>query len=440
MISLVREESRRGFFKTAGKGLAAALWGAAIPGALAWTRRAGGTDLPFPRPESDSGAVAADEGFWRMVRAQFPLTRDRVYFNNGGLGPSPYPVIQAVEEATRRLEVLSETGHEELEAVRQRAAAFLGCLPEEIGFTRNTTEGMNLIARGLPLRAGDEVLMSTHEHVGGAMPWLALMNEKGIRIRLFEPALRAEENLETIERHLTARTRVVSICHMTCTVGTVFPVKEVARLCRERGIWCVIDGAHPPGQMPVDLHDLECDFYATSGHKWLLGPKGTGILYIRRAMHDIWKPPFVGAHSDAAYDLDGLHLEYLREARCVEYGTRNVALVLGLGAAIDFLSMIGMERVEARDRFLAGRLLELLEEVPEVEILTPREERSRCGIVAFRPLRKPTREVLEQLARLGFRVRPVGEHRLDAIRVSCHIYTQRDEVERFAYELRKVVG
>jgi len=437
MFTLIGDEvpARRDFLRWLGRGVV----GGGLSSLFLGGRSVRAADRTLPSVDRTKD-VTIDEGFWRTVRAQFPLTRERVYFNNGGLGPSPFQVIDAVQAATRRLEEISETGHEELEAIRRRVATFLAASPQEIAFTRNTTEGMNLIARGLPLRRGDEVLMSTHEHVGGAMPWLALMKERGIRIRLFEPGRTAQENLGAIEKALTPRTKVLSLSHMTCTVGTLFPAREIAELCHSRGVLVVLDGAHPPGQVRVNLHDLGCDFYATSGHKWLLGPKGTGILYVKQDMHDIWTPTNVGAYSASVYDLDELRLEYLDEARCVEYGTRNVALVHGLGAAVQFLDTIGIERIEARDRYLAGHLLRLLQDMPGLEVLTPTEDRSRGGIVSFRPKTKAYQDLKDELIRAGFRVRPVGEHRLGAIRVSCHVYTLMDDVERFALQLRKLLG
>ncbi|MDZ7373623.1 MAG: aminotransferase class V-fold PLP-dependent enzyme [candidate division KSB1 bacterium] len=437
MVRLFRgERTRRSFLEEVGKALGVGSLGVLVGG----VRLQGRGDSASVPTAGDEAGVAMDEHFWSIVRSQFPLTRDRVYMNNGGLGPSPYQVLRTVQQAMEELESICETGHEKIEGVRQRAAAFLGCLPEELAFTHNTTEGMNLIARGLPLKPGDEVLMSTHEHVGGAMPWLALMKERGLRVRLFEPADTAERNLEIIERNLTPRTRVLSISHMTCTVGTLFPAKELARLCEERKIWFVLDGAHPPGQLCVNLHELGCHFYATSGHKWLLGPKGTGLLYVRKDMHGIWKPVFVGAHSDAKYDLDRLMLEYLPEARCVEYGTRNVPLVLGLGAAIDFLAALGMRNVEARGRYLSEQLLQGLQGLPQVEILTPQERGSRGAIVAFRLKGKASANVVQELSRRGFRTRPVTEQQLDAVRVSCHVYTLVEDVRRLIEEIRVIAS
>jgi selenocysteine lyase/cysteine desulfurase len=377
-------------------------------------------------------AALASTGFskakgWDEVRKQFPLDPVLIYMNNGGLGPSPHAVIETITREMMALERISETGHAKVEAVREKACRFFNCSEEELAFTRSTTEGMNIIARGLPLEKGDEVMLSTHEHPGGSMCWLALMKDKGINVKLFEP----DDPIGRIAAGMTPRTRVVSISHVTCTTGLKVPAREIASLCREKGVFSVFDGAQSAGMFPIDLHDMGCDFYATSGHKWLLGPKGTGILYINKRNLDTWKPTYVGAYSDKAFDLDGLALELLKQAPATEYGTRNTPLILGLGAAFDYLTSLGMERVAARGRELAARLKKGLARNPSIETLTPMTEQG--SMVTFRPKGKkadPWQWVNRLKKEHRIRVRPVGEHGLNAIRVSTHIYNTKDEVDR----------
>ena len=435
MIVLESKESRRSFLRKFGAGLF---------GATAALNLGKGLKA-FPavkeRCTSESSGVSAhDEVFWKFVRQQFPLTHERTYFNNGGLGPCPRVVVDTCYESALRLTTISETGYGERHQVHEKAASFLGCDVEEIAITRNTTEGMNIIARGLPLRKGDEVLMSTHEHVGGSMPFVALMKDIDIRIKLFEPGKNHAENLQIIEDNLTKRTRVLMISHIPCTTGLVFPVKEIADLCHQRDILVFYDGAHPPGQIPVDLRDIGCDFYAASGHKWLLGPLGTGLLYIRKDMFDVWKPTYVGAYSNAEYDFENLKLEYRREAEMTEYGTRNTPLVLALGAAIDFIDTIGIERIAARGAALAAHLKEGLLKIPNLEILTPLEPEYSASIVTFRSKTHSKTEIQEALSERNFRVRSIGEHKLNAIRVSSHVYTSFEEVDRLLEALMEVVG
>jgi len=380
----------------------------------------------------------AEAPSWDTIREQFLLEDGYAYFNTAGLGPSPRPVINAVVRCATELEKRCETGHDRFDLARKRAAAFLHCEPDELAITRNTTEGMNVIARGLSLKAGDEVLMTTHEHPGGSIPWFALAKDRGVVVRLFEPAPTASETLDHIAAALTPKTRVVSISHVTCTLGQVIPIPALAELCRDRGIYLVVDGAQAVGMLPVDLHALGCDLYAASGHKWLLGPKGTGFLYVSRRMFEHWRPTHVGAYSNKQFDPDAGVLELLRGARSAEYGTRNAADAAGLIAAIDFLDGLGMDRVARHGRNLADRFAESLRAIDGVEVLTPQEKASSASIITFRfpdscwtpwdwadKLRKEYR----------IRVRPVGEHSLNAIRMATHVFNTEDELNRTVHAL-----
>lgn len=390
----------------------------------------------------DSGATR-DERFWRFVQRQFPLEEDLIYMNNGGLGPSPYPVIDAIYSAMLELERISETGHQLVEEVNKKAARFFNCDKDEIGITRNATEGMNIIARGLALKKGDEVLMTTHEHPGGGIPWLALAQDRGIRVRLFEPGMSRDENLKIIQASISPRTKVLAISHITCTNGLKLPVEELAEICRARKIFFVLDGAQVLGMIPVDFQKLGCDFYTSSGHKWLCGPKGTGVLYVRNEMKDFWRPTHVGAYSETVYQLDELKLELGTSARHVEYGTRNTPEILGIGAAIDFLDAIGMEHVAERGRSLASHLKEQLQSINNVQVITPMEPDSSASIVSFKILNhaKTHGELTGQFKQdFKIRLRPVGEHGLNAIRASLHIYNNFEQVDRLVEAVKKVAA
>jgi len=377
------------------------------------------------------GSAGNEQERWRAVRDEFLLEPGYAYLNTGGLGPSPQPVISAFAETWQQLEERCETGHGRRAEVRRRACEFLGCAEHELAFTRSATESMNLVARGLQLADGDEIVMTTHEHPGGAMPWFGVREETPIEIRLIEPGAGGADTLERVRGALTARTRVVMMCHITCTTGTVMPVRQIAELCRARGIASVIDGAQAIGQIPVDLRALGCDFYVASGHKWTLGPKGTGVLYVRDEWLDRWRPSYVGAYSDSRFDLAAGVFERLRPAAASEYGTRNTPLLIGLGAALDFLSTIGMETVAARGAQLARRLREGLSRLGGAEILTPDD--AGAAILTFR-LPAAGGDPWDWCNRLrrehDLRLRPVGEAGLGAVRASTHIFNSEEEVDR----------
>ena len=262
MLRTQRKSTRRNFLK----GVAAIAGAPFVLGGMSPLRA-----LAHPKPFRFEGTPSKVKGdvFWELVRKEFPLTHERIYLNTGGLGPSPDYVLEATMAMMRKVNEISETEHHVLNETRKQAADFLGCDPEELAFTRNATEGMNIIARGVAegigLRAGDEIITTTHEHPGGAQPWLALKNDRGIRIRLVDPVADPEENVRLFLSKVTRRTKGVMLSHVTCTLGYKFPVKEICAEFHKRGLFCALDGAQAAGMFPFSLHEIDCDFYTTSG-------------------------------------------------------------------------------------------------------------------------------------------------------------------------------
>jgi cysteine desulfurase / selenocysteine lyase len=378
------------------------------------------------------GQVTDDEAYWQQVRAQFPLARDRAYFNNGTNGPSPYPVIEAQQRAMDELERTGEYGSPE--PARAALARFLRVPQAEICLTHNTTEGINLMAWGLPLRRGDEVLVTDHEHAGNALPWLNRAKRSGIRLKVVPLAPTAAQVLERIDAAIGWRTRVLALPHIACTTGQVLPAKEMAQLGRDRGLWVCLDGAHGPGSTLLDLPGLGCDAYAACCHKWMLGPKGTGFLYVRAGMLDTLQVQHLGAHADTGWDLRArppVLRGYVPTAHRYDYGTQNAATYAGVTAAVDFWDKIGAERAIGRAQALAERLQTGLLALPDrAEMLTPTEAASRGTMIGFRPRHLGFRAFNDLAARHGFRLRVVPEGGLDSIRVSTHFYNHPDEVDR----------
>jgi cysteine desulfurase / selenocysteine lyase len=407
--------------------LAACVGGLAGSGFISQRAMAGSPARPS-WPDSRPG----EERFWSVLREQFPLTRDRAYLNTGGLGASPYVVIDALKSKIDECERISETGHEEdlWASLKGSAAALLGCDADEIAFMRNTTEGINVVANGVPLKEGDEVILTTHEHIGSGAPWMAVAARKGVVVHHFEPSVASsEENLARIRSLITRRTKVIAVPHIVTTTGLVLPVKEICALARAQGILSFVDGAQAVGMMPVQLHDIGCDAYATSGHKWLLGPKETGLLYVRKEIINTIQPAFTGAYS-ALYDFQTFAVSFVPTAVRYEYGTVSVPLRCGLGAAIDFIRHVGIMEIWKRDRALSDALYEGLRGIPGVTILSPIKPELRSAMITFSHDRVPYLAMHKHLDGLNLRTRGVSEGGLAALRVSTHIYNSFEEVDR----------
>jgi len=382
-----------------------------------------------------------DEKFWSMVRQQFPLTKDVAYLNNGTMGPSPYPVIEAVRKGMMDCDQLGSYGG--WEATQKKIGAFVGANEDEIALTHNVTDGINIACWGLPLKKGDEVIITTHEHVGNAFPWLNRQKLDGIVLRTFTPASTAAETLNRISALINKKTRAIAVPHIPCTQGQVLPAKEISTLGKEKGLFVFIDGAHGPGQLMLNLHDIGCDVYASCCHKWMLGPKGTGFLYVRKDFQDTLQTYFVGGGSDNAkwnMATNPVQMgEYASSAHRYYGGTQNIGLYRGVDAAIDFIENIGVQNIHDRIKMLGGYTQQkLLEFGDKVELITPTEEQSRCAVNGFRIKGMEFIKFNTLASENKIRIRSVAENGLNSLRVSTHIYNTKSEIDKLMELIKKV--
>lgn len=382
------------------------------------------------------------EDFWTELKRQFPLTSDRVYLNNGTFGPSPFSVLQAMEVSNLQINTSGEYGNSDQERVK--LAEFFRIKPTEFSITHNTTEGINIMAWGVPMKAGDEVILTTHEHAGNALPWLNRAKLDGIVLRTFEPKPTQAENLTEIQKLINPRTKVIAIPHVTCTTGLVFPIKEICDIARKKGILTAIDGAHGAGTFDLDLYGLGCDFYAGCFHKWMLGPSGTAFLFVREYALEKLKAVMIGGHSDIGWDMTVNPPEfkgYVPSARRFDYGTQSKTLAVGMVASAEFHTQIGKQKVEARVKELNQYLFDGLTDLgSKVEILTPEEKESRISVISFRPITMDFNACGSELGKAGFRVRLVHEGKVNAVRVSTHVYNTKVELDAFLVELNRILA
>lgn len=392
------------------------------------------------RPDWPPSEDISGDPFWDLVRAQYPLTEERTYLNAGGLGPAPYPVLDAMQRVRMDLQRRSETGHGRIGAAREPVADFFGVDPEEICFLRNATEGNSTVASGLELEEGDEVIFETHAHPGGSIPWMNRQKQDGVRVKVFEPDPEsAAANLQRIEDLITPRTRAIQVSHVTAPTGIRFPVPRIAELAHEHDLWFHVDGAQSAGMFPFDLKEIGCDSYATSGHKWLGAPHGTGLLYVHTDRLDEVVPTEVGAHTDSAYEIPDTY-EYHPSARRYESGTRDAATVEGVAAAVRFLERIGMERVAEYNQGLAQYLQEQLRSVSGVTVLTPSDPSLSAAMTTFKAEQITHRDLNRFLrSEYSLRCRIVTERGLDAVCVSTHVYNDRSDCDRVAKATREAI-
>ena len=413
------------------KGMAAVVGSLASPG---FAQAAG-----FREALQDA-ASGGDAALWKVVRSQFVLDPDWTYLNFGGLGSCPTPVLNSLWEWTRSEERAPSAGHDGTLwwGVKERLARLLGpsCRKEDLALISCATEGINIIVNGLPLKKGDEVITSTHEHVALNTALLNRMQRDGIVIKAFEPDLvRARGNVERIAALAGARTRLVFLSHVTCTTGQLFPVRDIATLAHDRGAGFALDGAQAPVCVPFDLADTGADFYTCSTHKWIMGPKRTGFLHVRPDLLDTLRPMTAGA---ARFDLAKGVLELPPNAQRYEYGSQNDALFYALGAALDFVQSIGADRIWQHNRAMAAKFVRGLMEIPGVDVLSPQEEAYRTAMISFRMKGYTYSQINERLAKAKIRVRSVAEGGANCVRVSFHVCNHDGEVDRILETLRAI--
>jgi selenocysteine lyase/cysteine desulfurase len=382
-----------------------------------------------------------DEAYWKAIRSQFPLTTDRIYLNNGTFGPAPFSVLDALERSNRDINTSGEYGNSDQERIQ--LAQFLGIQPTELSITHNTTEGINILAWGIPLQPGDEVILTTHEHVGNALPWLNRAKYDGIVLRTLEPKATQEENLTEVQKLINPKTKVIALPHVTCTTGLVFPIQEICKLAQTHGILTAIDGAHGAGTFNLDLHALGCDFYAGCFHKWMLGPSGTAFLYVKEAALEKVRPLMIGGYSDTGWNMTvnpPTLAGYVPSARRFDYGTQSRSLAVGMVAAAEFHDKIGKTNIESRLRTLNQYLFDGLSEMnSKLDILSPVEKESRISLLSFRPKNMSYQTCGNALGKAGFRIRQVPEGGVNAIRVSTHVYNTKDELDAFVVALKQIL-
>ncbi len=398
----------------------------------------------------------------QAVRADFPVLdrmingKKLVFLDSAASSQKPLQVIEAIgnyyrtghANVHRGIYRLSEEATGAYENARARTARFINAgSPKEVIFTRNTTESINLVANSwgrANLRAGDEILLTEMEHHANLVPWQLIAQEKGAKLRFIPITEDGQLDLSELDDVLTERTKLVAFTQASNVLGTLTPVRRITDIARAVGAITVVDGAQGAPHMPVDMQALGCDFYAFSSHK-MCGPTGAGVLWGRRELLESMPPFMAGGEMIRRVELE--RSEWAEVPHKFEAGTPAIAEVIGLGAAVEYISALGMDAIRAHEKGITAYALERLAEVPGLTVYGPTDVELRGGVAAFTLDDLHPHDVAAILDSEAVAVR-AGHHcamplhkRLclpATTRASFYIYNTPEEIDRLVEALYRV--
>ena len=415
-------------------GLGATLGVVTVPGLLDKALAGTGGESMILTPEEASRM--GDSDFWSYMQQSFTTSPNVINLNNGGVSPQP----KVVQDAFFRYHQLSNEApsyymwqilDQGRSALREDMARFAGCSPEEIAFNRNTTEGMNAIIFGLDLKPGDEVVLARQDYPNVMASWKMREKRDGIVLKWISLNLPSEDEDYLVNAYVsqfTGRTRVVNLTHIINWIGQTLPVRRIAEEAHKRNIEVLVDGAHTFALLDFRIPDLQCDYFATSLHKWLCAPFGAGMLYVKKEkIKEIWYP-----------EDDPLSDQITKFERL---GTRSFPTEMAIGNALDFHLMIGSKRKEERLRYLKNYWMEKVQGVPKLHTHTSLDPRFSCviGLVSVDGL-KPGDVVAKLFSKYKIHTTGMEVENISGVRVTPHVYTLTQDLDKLVRALKEIAA
>ncbi len=383
------------------------------------------------------------------IRKDFPVLEKVIYLDSGATTQTPRPAVVAMTDFFynyaanygRGAHQLSLRATNAFEDARETVAGFLNTPPENTVMTKNTTGSINIVANGFGFREGDEILTTVVEHHSNFVPWLRL-KEKGVRVNVAGIDTEGFVNPARIEEMITDQTKLIAIGHVSNVFGSVQEIEKIIKIAHKNSIPILIDGAQSAGHMELDLKALDCDYFAAAGHKGLLGPQGTGVLYIKDP--ETIQPTVLGGGTTS--DADACSYALKPSPECFEAGTPNLPGVIGLGAAVEYLKKVGVRDIETHDNHLARETAKRLREIWGVTVYGPE---NRAGLVSFNIEGLSPHTAAMRLDKYNICVRS-GHHcaipgqkalGIDgSVRASFGLYNTEEEVDIFINAVREIAA
>ncbi|RLF07711.1 MAG: cysteine desulfurase [Thermoprotei archaeon] len=386
------------------------------------------------------------------VRSDFPLlSKGIIYFDNAATSLTPKQVVEAMTSYLlecranigRGAYPLAQQATNMYEEVRKKVAKFIGAKSNEIAFVKNTTEAINIISMGIKWRKEDNVVITALEHHSNMLPWIKASRLYGFELRVVRPKKNGLLAPEDFDRVIDENTKVVSVAHVSNVLGTIAPIQDVAKIAKSHGAMLLVDAAQSAPHMSIDVKKMDCDFLAFSAHK-MCGPPGVGVLYVKENAEVEALAVGGGVVADASIN----DFKLVDRPHVFEAGTPPISDVIGLGAAIDYLSRLGLENIMKHEVELAQKLRNMISTIPHIRVLGP--DKPQTGIISFAVDSVKAEDIALALGNLGVCVRAgfhcaiplvrdvLGE-KLGVVRASLYLYNTAEEVEKFAGILEEVI-
>jgi len=378
-----------------------------------------------------------------------------IYLDNAATTLTPEPVLDAMTEyyhefsanVGRGLHRATKRATDKFEAARENIARVINAKCDEIIYTKNTTEAINIVSCGLDFKKGDKIITSTFEHNSNLVPWQRLEQERGVELEIVGKSKECTLECADFEAAIDKRTRLIATHHVSNAIGAIQPVEEIGKLAKDHGILYLVDAAQSVGHMPVDVRKMDCDFLAAPGHKGLLGPKGTGFIYASEDIIPKIKPLLTGG--GIVEDVELHSSKFLGPPHLFDAGTPNIPGFIGLGRACDYVLEIGIEKIAERERKLTEIMLEI-GDIANVEIYGPSDLARRGGVVSFNVEGLGSHDVasmLDELAKIAIRS---GHHcahltmrhlrNNGTARASVHYFNLEQEVKKFVEVMGQIAS
>jgi selenocysteine lyase/cysteine desulfurase len=380
------------------------------------------------------------------IRDDFPMLAHYTYFNCGGIAPLSTSVgaellrvpTALIEEGPWRM-LTHDDDFLGIEKARAKLAKFIGADPDEIAFTTQFSTAVNIVVEGLAWNSGDEIIVTDQEHPALLIPLMNVVRRHGLKVSRLPVSNNPDEMLTNFQALLTPRTKLVAVSHVTTDSGTRLPAAEMTRLAHEVGSYVLFDGAHAPGQFPVDVHALGCDMYAMVGYKWLLGPYPSAALYLRRDILDQIEVTWCGSNvtQTGSVTMGVEDLNWIPGARRFEYGGRTYSYDTAMVAGLSYVDQLGIDAVEAHAKHLTAYLHEALKRVPGVHIHSPLNLNDTTGIATL-SLDKMDGVTLSTALRERWNMIQRAALRGTSVRISLAAFIEESDVDQLVDHLRTV--